>query len=937
MAATQSTITTAAASDNQDFRSSTRTATANLDVVTPLLNELQNLNLVKEEQLFWDHFIKNATSSEERIHLLKKFVVSQQYPQNERGIPHALRRCIWQALAQSSSACHTSLSYQQLLLDSLVIADEKIMNHDMKALHLSVNQHNAVMRVLKAYYVYDKTVGYSRGMAYVAHPLLSVMPENEAFSVFVRLMEVHQIRSLFLSSSTDGIEAHLRQFQQLLAQLCPDLNSHFTKLSIYPSMYASEWFLGLCATVVSDRQIIPRLYDIALLEGALETVYRVGLTLLLKNRSILLKLNEAKKITNYLASDKPYKAIYEHDLYGYQFISDILSLSSFVAKNLSSSSFYSLPKSQKVEGLKGQQMIPTTTSITSVNIKPESTVLEIASNSTVPESIDSGLSWKHVAVQTSVLPAGHSAQNTVTATSSNYYKQLQDMLSAMAQLKHENSNLVEENMALKMCELKSEAAQTKLAKRNAVLEKRVKKYKVKLANASMSNNIQNTTEESNTTAAMAAITSTAAGISTTSSESKQKHQYSSFVDTLRETGEFGALVAGALVPSLESPIKAAEKEEGAVNGGVMQRQHFSSTSEEEEEEEENDGEDGMNKTNSKKLESATTALQNVTSELVAVKLEHFELKQRFDSLVQQNQQLNGQIQSMQTSQTNLVQKIIYLESELEDVQTERDQIYGDQEEVHAMAMVAKKTAAELQMEKLALAKEVERLEANVKALEEEKRNFFMPRESFTEEVFAAHSILFGGAKKQQSIQQQKDITRRHTLQLGKSSNHIVENDEFKDKYIESELRCRELEKYLAETKVKLAEYESSLVVGSRCTSPRGSLQQHRRASSSIGGAYHNNSKRHSAASLSMLANRGSTPTSPSSSRAEDRRESTESYASSITSMTSLNSSNCNSKRSSVYSRIWNAFGSPTTPLIPAATMQSKHEVMCEEPQILEQQ
>ncbi len=180
--------------------------------------------------------------------------------------------------------------------------------------------------------------------------------------------------------------------------------------------------------------------------------------------------------------------------------------------------------------------------------------------------------------------------------------------------------------------------------------------------------------------------------------------------------------------------------------------------------------------------------------------------------------------------------------------------------------------------------------------------------SFTEEVFAAHTISFAPKKE----------NRRHTMQITRQP----QEDEYKTKFVESELRCRELEKYLAETKVRLAEFESS--VGG---TPRGSLQRT---------ASNNMNKRHSTASLSMLANRTSSPTSP-----RERRESIESYASSTTSLTSLNSShyNSNSKRSSVYSRIWNAFGSPpATPTTTTTTTMMKttspNMIMCEEPQLL---
>ncbi|KAK4520781.1 uncharacterized protein ATC70_006661 [Mucor velutinosus] len=818
----------------------------NTNTVTPLLNSLTT------PEPFWENFIKNATSVKERVDLLKYMVANH-------GIPDHVRGQVWQAICQTSSESDVARSYSHLMNQPSPY--DTMIDNDVQC--LSVDQQESTSRLLKAYSLYDTRVGYYQGMVGLVSPILANMPEIEAFALFVRLHQTYNMEG-------KRLDLCLQQFQSILMQQHPQLHDHFSRLSVQPHMYAAMWYKTLCSCLISSQQHMMRLYDIAFLEGALETVIRTTMALLGKNQQRLLALHSQEEIVVFLSSQQMHSLEYADDKDGDAFIQDVVSLNIAISDQ------------------------------------------------------------RHVFRASSI---SNKKRHALTQTVPVLQQQVEDLVAAMAQMQKEHAALSEENKALKMHEMVQEAAQTKLAKRNVVLEKRVKKYKVRLAEVSANNadsdesnnNVATTTTTTTTTttaaaaaaAAAAAVTTTANASTTVSKASaaandngkkeRRQDQYTSFVASLRDTGDFGALIAGALAPALDFE-KQANMDAGADAVDLLQQQQQTM--------DQND--DAVN--NKKKLDAA---LQNVTSELVAVKLDHFEMSQRYESLYHHCQELTGQLQSMQESQTALVQKIIYLESELEDVQTERDHIFQDQEQVLSMAMVAKKTSAELQLEKMALSKEVERLEQTVKELQEEKKAYFMPRDTFSEEVFAAHSILFGqSTKKQQQQQPLRELNRRHTLQLGKNTLE----EEYKTKFVESELRCRELEKYLAETKVKLAELESSAgITTSSCSiiSPRGSMQQHRRASSSM----INNNKRSSTASLSMLANRVSTPTSP-----RERRESTESYASSTTSMTSM-SSNYNSKRSSVYSRIWNAFGSPTTPMNP---VMMKNDIMCDEPHIIEQ-
>ncbi|GAA5807526.1 hypothetical protein MFLAVUS_000889 [Mucor flavus] len=648
------------------------------------------------------------------------------------------------------SLCQPSLKVQSLY-DTLAPGPfDAIIERD---------QSNPIIaRILKAYSVYDTQVGYHSSLATLITPLLDLnISENQIFSVFVRLMETYDMRQIYMG----GLGFVLQQFKSLFTSICPNLESHFSRLSVQPSMYATQWFLTLF-----NMPHVMRLYDLVWLQGAVQTMIRTSIWILQQNEKTLSSMTDSKEIVYFLNN------LQHQDID----VNGILSI-----------------------------------------------------------SIDT-LDLRFGRIQE---PVPH------------LQKQVQELANALSRLQREHTALSQDNMKLRMHEMDHEAAQSKLYKRNTFLEKRVKKYKVKLASS------------------IADIKSNQEKEPALDPRAKRQDQFSSFVASLRDSGDFGALIAGALAPTVQDLAVAATP--------VIEQE-----------------------SNQHKLDAA---LQNVTSELVAVKLDHFETCQRYQSLANHCQNLTAQMNSMQESQTVLCQKVIYLESELEDVVTERDQIYADQEEVLAMAMVAKKTCTELQVEKMGLDKEVEKLEFHVKDLQEEKNAFFMPRGTFSEEVFAAHTILFGSPKKP------KELNRRHTLQPKQ------QEDEYKAKFVESELRCRELEKYLAETKVKLAEFEST--VGT----PRGSLQQPRRAASN---------KRNSTASLSMLANRTSTPP-------RERRESTESYASSTTSLTSLNSSNYNSKRSSMYSRIWSAFGSPPATPTTAnnAIMMKNSMIMCEEPQIIQ--
>ncbi|KAL1919888.1 uncharacterized protein VTP21DRAFT_1820 [Calcarisporiella thermophila] len=220
-----------------------------------------------------------------------------------QGLPPKLRGLIWQAMSQSS-ATHVETLYGQLLADSSPY--EHTIQRDLARTYPHVEMfkqdggpgQTALLNVLKAYSLYDPYVGYCQGLGFLVGPLLMNMPEQQGFSVFVRLMETYDMRTLF-TLSMDGLQMRLWQLNRLLEEDLPKLYAHFERHAITTTMYASQWFLSLFAYSY-PLDLVLRIYDVVFAEGAPETIMRVAMALLRKNEERLLYLDEFEDILEYL-------------------------------------------------------------------------------------------------------------------------------------------------------------------------------------------------------------------------------------------------------------------------------------------------------------------------------------------------------------------------------------------------------------------------------------------------------------------------------------------------------------------------------------------------------------------------------------------------------------------------------------------------------------
>ncbi|KAG8555694.1 hypothetical protein GDO81_017780 [Engystomops pustulosus] len=210
-----------------------------------------------------------------------------------KGIPHHFRAIVWQLLCNAQNM-PIKEQYSELL--KMTSPCEKLIRRDIARTYPehdffkekdSLGQE-VLFNVMKAYSLVDREVGYCQGSAFIVGLLLMQMPEEEAFCVFVKLMQDYRLRELFKPSMAE-LGLCMYQFECMIQEQLPELFVHFQAQSFHTSMYASSWFLTIFLTSF-PLPIATRIFDIFMSEG-LEIVFRAGLAVLQMNQPELMQLD----------------------------------------------------------------------------------------------------------------------------------------------------------------------------------------------------------------------------------------------------------------------------------------------------------------------------------------------------------------------------------------------------------------------------------------------------------------------------------------------------------------------------------------------------------------------------------------------------------------------------------------------------------------------
>ena len=258
------------------------------------VSELLKINARIEK---WNYMLQNLRE-------FKNEKLSKLKSRTRKGIPDSIRSYAWQKLCDFDEFYIKDL-YQKL--DSEPV-DKNIESTIIKDLDRTFpncqffkdkygNGQRKLLKVLSNYSKYNKEVGYIQGMSFIVALLLTYMDEESSFFMLHVIIKKYELEGLYLPGFPD-LKKKCYVFLKLQKKFIPKIYNILKNDEIYPSAYASEWFICLFSRSL-DFRVLVRVFDTFLLEG-FKVIYRFSLAFLkLKEKDFIEKcdITDASMIT----------------------------------------------------------------------------------------------------------------------------------------------------------------------------------------------------------------------------------------------------------------------------------------------------------------------------------------------------------------------------------------------------------------------------------------------------------------------------------------------------------------------------------------------------------------------------------------------------------------------------------------------------------------
>ena len=224
-----------------------------------------------------------------------------------KGIPDSLRGEIWMKISgtdilkKGREKLYNDLITKIKKNEVLKVPDEETIIKDMHRTFpknlLFMNKlgegQRKLFRVLSCFSSYNKKIGYVQGMSFIAAIFLSYETEENAFWLLQNYIKNYVTQDLYYHDFP-GLKKNLFVLLKYMKKFLPDIFNHLQRKDVYPTIYASSWYLTCFINVLSYDKIL-RIMDCFLFEGS-KIIHRICLGILAIKHDNILSCNSVADI-----------------------------------------------------------------------------------------------------------------------------------------------------------------------------------------------------------------------------------------------------------------------------------------------------------------------------------------------------------------------------------------------------------------------------------------------------------------------------------------------------------------------------------------------------------------------------------------------------------------------------------------------------------------
>eukprot|EP01043_Picozoa_sp_COSAG02_P004603 COSAG02_NODE_122_length_35306_cov_98.280967_2_plen_1144_part_00 len=236
--------------------------------------------LVERGREIWQPLVSEARESNKLLSVVLQEKRAEVTSLVRRyGIPTELRQKVWPALLQADrkreGARLCNRRFYADLVEEYEARHTEAKEQIKTDLHRTLTGQSSVInnekgietleRVLGAFSVYNKRIGYCQAMNCVAAHLLCNLGEEDAFWLLVSV--VQDLVPEYYGPKMEGLQAHTTVLERLAQRFLPETLAKFNNAGVPMGLIAAHWLLPLFSMTLPPTTLY-RLWDVLLLHGS---------------------------------------------------------------------------------------------------------------------------------------------------------------------------------------------------------------------------------------------------------------------------------------------------------------------------------------------------------------------------------------------------------------------------------------------------------------------------------------------------------------------------------------------------------------------------------------------------------------------------------------------------------------------------------------------